>query len=382
MIYLDNSATTQTFEEAAQVACQYMTQDFFNPSAMYTPAVETERAVNGARARLAQCMGAQGGEIIYTSGGTESDNMAILGTSAALRPGRWRFITTRFEHPAVYNVFMSLEQAGQEVLYLQPDSQGRISLEELRECMNENTALVSIMHVNNEIGSIQDLDAISALVRRINPHTVLHSDGVQAFGKLPFGRLPVDLYSISGHKFHGPKGVGALLLRDGVKNRGGQLGGGQEKGLRSGTTNVPGIMGMDAALNCIRASQPQMIAQMRDCKKRLAGNLSCIQGAMVNGPSVEEGAGHILNMSFAGVRAEVLLHALEEKGVYVATGSACSSHHRKGKNRVLESVGISGERAESAIRFSFSCMNTLEEMDLAAQAVWDCVALLRRFRRR
>lgn len=382
MIYLDNSATTRVFDDAAAVALHYMTKEHCNPSSMYIPAVEVERAINGARERLGAALGANSQEIVYTSGGTESNNIALLGTTALLRRNvKWRIITSAIEHPSVYEVFLALENAGFEVIRLNVDAMGRISLQELDSAINEYTALVSIMHVNNEVGSIADLDAIGRIIKRKNPNTLFHSDGVQAFCKFPYGPVPVDLYSLSGHKFHAPKGVGALMMRGGVRSAGGLIGGGQERGLRSGTTNSSGIMAMDMAMHQMRINQAALTDNMRKCKVRLYENLSSIEDVIVNGPAPQEGAPHILNMSFLGVRGEVLLHALEEKGIYVSTGSACSAHKR-GKNRVLEAMGIPIYRAEGAIRFSLCCMNTLIEMDDAATAISELVPVLRRFKKR
>jgi cysteine desulfurase len=237
------------------------------------------------------------------------------------------------------------------------------------------------MHINNETGAINDIAGAFALIKRLAPQALLHVDGVQAFCKTPFSKLPCDLYSISGHKFHGPKGAGALFVKSGTPFTGGLIGGGQERGLRSGTTNVPGILGMDAALNEYRKQQVAWIENMRACKLRLANHIQGIQDAILNGPPPEQGAPHILNASFLGVRGEVLLHALEQKGILVSTGSACSAH-KKGKNRVLSAMGVEGARQEGAIRFSLSPFNTAEEMDQTAQAISELTVYLRRFKRR
>ena len=380
MIYLDNSATTFVLEESAQTAALYMTQNFYNPAAMYAPAVDTEKRLNSARAHIAADMGAAPDEIVFTSGATESNNMAILGTARSARKGS-RFITTEFEHPSVYNVFKYLKDSGCDVVFLSLDSAGRVSIDELTQAVNENTALVSVMHVNNEVGAIADLGAINAAIKRKNPSTAFHSDGVQAFAKLPFCRLPVDMYSISGHKFHAPKGVGALMLKKGVKNSGGQMGGGQERGIRSGTINMPGIMAMDCSVGYFERNGDAARNKLCALKQRLYANLSTIDDVLLNGPDVRTGAAHILNMSFMGVRGEVLLHTLESRGVLVSTGSACSSR-KKGKNRVLEAIGVTGERQEGAMRFSLSSFNTEEEIDTASELVAVSVAELRKYKRR
>ncbi len=381
MIYLDNSATTRVLPEAADAAYRAMTEQYYNPASAYKPAVAAEKEVEAARGRLADALFCAPAEVIYTSGGTESNNMAILGSLKPLR-GQKRIITTAGEHPSVLEVFHSLEDAPEtEVVVIGLNPDGTVNLGELEQALTEDTALLSVMHVNNEVGSVNDLSAVSARIRQHAAGALLHSDGVQAFCKLPFSRLPVDLYSVSAHKFHAPKGVGALIVKNGVKFSGGQVGGGQERSLRSGTTNVPGILGLDAALTAYRTIREDWSSHMRACKLRLWANLRSIPDALVNGPAPEEGSPHILNVSFPGVRGEVLVNALSEKGVCVSTGSACSTH-QKGQNRILGAMGISGTRAEGALRFSFCPFNTLEEMDSVAQILTEQVAFLRRFQRR
>ena len=381
MIYLDNSATTRVLPEAAAAAHMSMTDDFFNPAAAYAPAAQTERAVSACRARLADALGHRPEEVYYTSGGTESNNTAIFGSVGAVR-GKKRIITCMTEHPSVYRVFQALEaRADIEVVCIGVNASGAADLDALSSAMTPDTALVSLMHVNNETGAITDIASANACIHRINPNALFHVDGVQAFCKLPFTSVPCDLYSISAHKFHAPKGVGALYVREGARFGGGQLGGGQERGMRSGTTNVPGVVGLDAALAQYRLHHGEWMKNMRRCKERLAQNLLSIDDALLNGPSIAEGAGHILNISFLGVRGETLLNALSERQIYVSTGSACSAH-KQGKNRVLNAIGVTGARQDGAIRFSFCPFNTLEEMDVTAQHVSELVSFLRRYQRR
>lgn len=382
MIYLDNSATTRVLPEAAEAAMKAMTEQYFNPSGAYAPAVSTERSVEAARQRAAEAMGRAQNEILFTSGGTESNNMAIFGILDAVR-GKKRVITCQNEHPSVFETVRSLEKRGDtETVFIGCNEDGTASLAELERALQAGGAtLVSLMHVNNETDAINDLAAAYALIRRLAPNALFHVDGVQAFCKTPFLRVPCDLYSVSAHKFHAPKGVGMLFVRNGVRFSGGQIGGGQERGLRSGTTNVPAILGMDAALSLYRAHQSEWLAQMRACKERLWQNLSAAQDILLNGPSIENGAGHILNVSFLGVRGEVLLNALSEAGVCVSTGSACSAR-KAGKNRVLTAINVVGARQEGAIRFSFCPFNTLDEMDEAADKALAAVAFLRRYKRR
>ena len=380
MIYLDNSATTRTLESAAQAAFRCMREDFFNPSSAYAPAARLEKRVNEARARLAATLGCRAEEIVYTSGGTESNNMAILGALRAMR-GRGRIITSASEHPSVYELFRLLEQRGYQAVYIGTDESGAASLAELAANLTPDTALVSLMHVNNETGAVTDIAAAASLIRSRAPQAVFHVDGVQAYGKLPFGCPPCDLYSVSGHKIHAPKGVGALYVRAGLRFAGGLVGGGQEQGRRSGTTNAPGILGLDAAVTAYAAHQQEWVAAMRACKTRLAERLLSLPDAYLNGPAPEDGAPHILNVSFPGVRGEVLLHAREQREIYVSTGSACSAH-KKGNNRVLAAAGVRGARQEGALRLSLCPFNTLEEMDRAAEEIGRQAAFLRRYQRR
>lgn len=381
MIYLDNSATTRVLPEAADAARQYMTERFFNPASAYAAAVATERDVTAARTRLAGALGVRPEEIIYTSGATESNNMSIRGAIAAQR-GKKRIITNSSEHPSVYEAFRLLERNPDvEVFMLGTQPDGSVSIDELSAALTENTALVSLMHVNNETGAINDIFGAAAAIRRHAPNALFHVDGVQAFCKLPFMNVPCDMYSISGHKFHAPKGIGALYLRKDAKFLATQLGGGQEHNLRAGTLNVPGIMAMDAALAAYQERHNRWTKQMRACKARLHDNLAALPEVFVNGPPPEAGAGHILNLSFVGVRGETLLNALSERGIYVSTGAACSAH-KQSKSRALAALNISAARQESAIRFSFCPFTTLEEIDTASAAIAELVTQLRRYKRR
>ena len=379
MIYLDNSATTRTLDAAAEAAAKYMRQDFFNPSAAYSPAVEAERAVNAARSRLASMIHAAPEEIIYTSGGTESNNTAIFGALKARR-GTGRIIVGATEHPSVYSAIMTLK-GPYNVTEARVDSTGTQDVNSLMSALSNDVAFVSIMHVNNETGAINDIPSIYKAVKQRAPGAIMHVDGVQGFLKVPFDARYCDMYSISGHKFHAPKGVGALYIKRGVRFAGGQIGGGQERNLRSGTTNTPGIMGMDAAIEYYQANLDEIRHKLMQMKLRLAKNLSFIRDAYINGPEPSLGAPHILNVSFLGIRGEVLLHALEEKGIYVSTGSACSAH-KKGKNRILNAMGVVGDRQEGAIRFSICPFNTEDEMDITADVIEEQLAFLRRFKRR
>lgn len=386
MIYLDNGATTRTRPAAAARMAKAATEDFYNPAAAYHEAVLTEKEVQQARQNLAAYLDVSNREIIYSSGGTESNNMAISGVLSAWRGGntheKKRIITTSLEHPSVYEVFRALEKRGEyEVSYLPALTDGTPDLQALDALLTENTALVSCMHVNNELGSVTDLSALCALVRAKAPAAAIHSDGVQALCKLPPQRLPVDFYSISFHKLHAPKGVGALYAKASVRFAGGQLGGGQENSLRAGTTNVPGILAADTALCEYIENGDAWRTQMQTCKLRLAENLRNLPDVQINGPDPQWGAPHILNFSVLGVRGEVMLHALAEKGILVSTGSACASR-KMGKNRILSAAGIVGERQNSALRVSLCPFNTVEEMDITAETIIALATLLRRYKRR
>jgi cysteine desulfurase len=381
MIYFDNSATTQTLSEAADRAHRAMTREFFNPAAAYDAAFAVEKAVGDARAFAASTIGAEPGEIIYTSGGTESNNAAFFGTLRAIR-GKKRIVTSEVEHPSVFETAaVAAKLFDAELFYAPLCPDGTVDVDRLSDVLNADTSLVSIMHVNNELGSVNDLDRIAAKVRALAPNAILHADGVQAYMKVDVRRLPVDLYSVSAHKIHAPKGVGFLYARKGVRFVGGQIGGGQERNLRSGTTNVPGILGFDTAIRAYRANERAWHTQMFNVKKRLYDDLTSLPDVVLNGPPIENGAPHILNLSFLGVRGEVLMHALERCGVIVSTGSACSAK-KQGKNRILNAVGISGARQEGAIRFSFCPFNTEQEADAAANAIEEQLKILRRYRRR
>ena len=379
MIYLDNSATTRMSEKSAQIAYKYMTEKFFNPSSAYTAAVEVERDIKAARENMSRALRCTPDEFIYTSGGTESNNAAILGT-LKLRRTKGKIICSAVEHPSVYEVFRMLEGMGFNAVFCPVTSDGAIDLGALSELVTPDTQLVSLMHVNNETGAINDLAKCQSIIKANAPEAVFHSDGVQAFCKLPFSPLPCDLYSVSGHKIHAPKGVGVLYVAKGTKFFGSLVGGGQERGLRSGTTNVPSVMALDAAVTDYMQNQQAYIENMRRCKMNLAENVRAIKDTVINGCAPEIGAPHILNVSFMGVRGEVLLHTLADKGIYVSTGSACSTH-KKG-NRILDAMGIKGERQEGAIRFSLCAHTTVAEIDEACDVINAVLPQLRKFKRR
>lgn len=381
--YFDNSATTRCCPEAAEIMMRTLTEDFGNPSAMHRKGVEAERYVREAAETIAALLKVQPKEILFTSGGTESDNLALIGGAFANQRSGKHIITTSVEHPAVENPAAFLEEQGFEVTRLPVDHRGVARLDALAQALREDTILVSVMMVNNETGAVMPISEIAEIIHRKNPRILFHVDAIQGFGKYRIfpSRMGIDLLSVSGHKFHGPKGVGFLYIRNGVKVRPMILGGGQQNGMRSGTDNVPGIAGMAAAAEKVCTDMEKKTEHLRCLKKRMAEGLQAIPEVRINGMALEDGAPHILSVTVPGVRSEVLLHALEEKSIYISAGSACSSHKRR-PSAVLTAMGLPKADIESTVRISFSEENTMEEVDYALQSFGEIVPLLRRFSRR
>jgi cysteine desulfurase len=379
-IYLDNSATTQSAPEVVEAMREIWEQHYGNPSALHRKGLEAEKLLKKARSQVAGAIGAADSEIIFTSGGTESNNLAIFGALKKLRQRGNHLLTSKIEHPSVRNVFNQLEQDGYQVTYLNVDSSGRIDPNELQAALEQKPVLVSIMLVNNETGSIQPISNIGTMLHNIQPKPVFHVDAVQAFGKVPFRvkDLNADLLSVSSHKFHGPKGVGALYVRKGIPLSPILFGGGQENGLRSGTENVPGIVGMGVAATLAGSQLTENTSKLLRFKRQF---LNCFESGMepfrINSPDEPHFAPHILNVSFPGVKAEVLLHALEQDGIYVATGSACGSK-KKTMNHVHQALGFSQAESEGTIRLSFSIYNTEAEINYAGEKLQKHVVDLRR----
>ena len=382
-IYLDNSATTRCFPEAAALMNEIFLEDYGNPSSMHHRGVTAERRVLEAKKTLAGLLKVKEKNLYFTSCGTESDNLAIIGGAlAAQRRGR-HLITTRIEHPAVLEAMKYLEAQGFEITYLGVDRDGLVSAEEAAAAVRPDTILVSVMHTNNEIGSVQPIEEIGRAVKAVNPRVLFHVDAVQGFGKsliLP-KRMHIDLLAASGHKIHGPKGVGLLYVADGVRLEPLLHGGGQQGGMRSGTENVPGIAGMALAAKLLCGNLDGDRQRLFAMKNRLIDRLREIPDIEFNGRTDETAAPHILSVRVRGVRAEVLLHALEDKGIYVSSGSACSSNHPR-PSETLAAIGTPASEMDNSIRMSLSVMNTMEEMDAAAQAVGEIVPLLRKYIRR
>ena len=372
-VYLDNSATTRCLPEVAALMTHIMCEDYGNPSSMHKKGVEAEKYVRYSKEIIAKSLKVQEKEILFTSGGTESDNIALIGGAYAnYRAGR-HIITTRIEHPAVLQTCAYLEEQGFEVTYLPVNENGVIKLSDLERAMTRNTILVSIMHVNNEIGSIQPIAEAGALIKRMNPNTLFHVDAIQSYGKCRIypKRMNIDLLSVSAHKIHGPKGVGFLYISEKAKVRPILFGGGQQRGMRSGTENVPGIAGMAKAVEQVYMDLDSKVNQLYRIRERFI---------KINGCQGAESAPHIVSVSIQGVRSEVMLHALEDKGIYVSAGSACSSN-KPAISATLKAIGIEKQYLDSTIRFSFSMFTTEEEIDYTIMCMGELIPMLRHYTR-
>lgn len=387
-VYLDNSATTSVLPEVAQLMTKIMCEDYGNPSSMHRKGVEAESYIRYAKETLAKLLKVSEKEIIFTSGGTESDNMALIGCAMAnVRRGK-HLITTKIEHPAVLQTMNYLENQGFRVTYLPVDKYGRICLEDLQRAICQDTILVSIMYVNNEIGALQPITEAGALIKRMNPNILFHVDAVQGFGKFRIypKKMNVDLLSVSSHKIHGPKGVGFLYVGERVKILPITYGGGQQKNMRSGTENVPGIAGMAKAAELMYENLENDVNKLYELKEYFIKSVTAIEGIQINGlvprePDLRGTAPHVVSVSVGGVRSEVLLHALEDKGIYISAGSACASNKPQ-TSETLKAIGLQREYWDSTIRFSFSVLTTKEEIDYTLQVLYDMIPLLRKYTRR
>lgn len=381
-IYLDNSATTRVFPEVAELMNRIFREEYGNPSSMHHKGVEAEKELREARETLAQILKVKEKNLLFTSCGTESDNLAIIGAArAASRRGK-HLITIPIEHPAVLETMKYLESEGFEITYLPVDQDGLVSPEAVAQAVREDTILVSIMHTNNEIGALEPIAQIGEAIKNKNPQTLFHVDAVQGFGKARIypKRMHIDLLAASGHKIHGPKGVGLLYVGDNVRIRNIIYGGGQQGGMRSGTENVPGIAGMALAAKLLYEHFDEEQQRLRSMKDAFIQRVSAIEGVHINGRTGEDSAAHIISLSVEGVRAEVLLHALEDKGIYVSSGSACASN-RPHISETLQAIGTPQVYLDSTIRLSTSVMNTMEDMEAAAQALEELLPMLRKYTR-
>lgn len=378
--YFDNSATTKVLDCVKDAVVDAMCVNYGNAAAKHRKGVEAENLIREAKKAIADTLKVQEKEILFTSGGTESNNTALIGTALANRRAGKHLITTGVEHPSIYNTMSFLEEMGFEVTYLPVDHLGHISLEDLEKAIREDTILVSVMYVNNEVGAVEPIEAISQCIKKKNPKTLFHVDAIQAYGKYKIRpkKQGIDLLSVSGHKIHAPKGVGFLYIRDGVKIRPILFGGGQQKGMRSGTENVAGCVGLGVAAREAYKDFDARIEKLYTLREHLIAGLKPLGGVTINGSEDRTNAPQIVSASFEGVRSEVLLHALEDKGVYVSSGSACSSNH-PGISGTLKGIGVKKELLDSTIRFSLGDLNTEEEVDYAIGVLGELLPVLRRY---
>lgn len=380
--YLDNSATTRCLEPVAELVCRLMTKFYGNPSSMHLKGVEAEQYLKEATQTLERLLKVSEKELIFTSGGTESNNLALIGCAMAnARRGR-HLITTMVEHPSVSKTMKYLEEQGFRVTYLPVDEKGVVSLEALEEAICPDTILVSTMFVNNEVGAVMPIEKIARIIRRKKPDIIYHVDAVQAFGKFRIypKKMGIDMLSVSGHKIHGPKGVGFLYVNEKVRIFPIIYGGDQQRGLRSGTVNVSGIAGLAKAADICYTDFEEKIERLYGLKRRFVEEVSNLPMVQVNGPYDASGAPHIVSVSFAGIRSEVLLHALEDKGVYVSAGSACSSH-KHNTSATLSAMKLDKNLLDSTLRFSFSTETTEEEIDYCIRVLSELLPVYRRYTR-
>lgn len=379
--YLDNSATTKVYDSVKDVMVKVMLEDYGNPSSMHMKGLEAENYVKDAIKTIAKSLKATEKEIIFTSGGTESNNMALIGGAMANKRRGNHIITTKIEHASVSNTVKHLEEEGFRISYLPVDNNGIVDLEVLKKELCEDTILVSVMYVNNEIGAVEPIEEIGKIVKDYNKDIVFHVDAIQAYGKYNIvpKKANIDLLSVSSHKIHGPKGVGFIYIKEKTKIKPIILGGGQQKGMRSGTDNVPGIAGMAQAVKEIYTDFDKKIDKMYELREAFIDGVEKIEGAVVNGKKDRTNAPHIVSVSFSGIRSEVLLHALEDKQIYVSAGSACSSN-KPAISETLKSIGVDNALLDSTVRFSFSTMTTINEIEYALEVLTDIVPVLQRYR--
>ena len=382
-IYLDNSATTRAYDSVRDVVAKVLCEDYGNPSSMHRKGVESERYIREAKETFAKLLKVQEKEIYFTSGGTESDNLALIGAARANHRAGKHLITTSIEHPAILNTMKYLEEEeGFRVTYLPVDEFGRVQLQALKEALCEETILVSIMYVNNEVGSVQPIEEAASIVKAFNRNILFHVDAVQGFGKYRIfpKKTGIDMLSISGHKIHGPKGIGVIYINEKAKVKPIIFGGEQQKNIRSGTENVPGIAGIATAAKEIYRGLDEKVAHMRKLKQKFIDGVLQIENTTIHGLYDETSAPHIISVGFAGIRSEVLLHTLEDAGIYVSSGSACASNHPQ-VSGVLKGIGAGKEFLDATIRFSLSEFTTEEEIDYTLKTLYNCVPMLRKYTR-
>lgn len=381
-VYLDNSATTRVFDSVRDVMVQAMMADYGNTSSRHMKGVEAENYIKSAREEIAKSLKVKDKEIIFTSGGTESNNMALIGVAMANKRAGNHLITSGIEHASIYNTMIFLEEQGFRVTYLPTDHNGHVSLDALREAICDETILVSVMYVNNEMGAVEPIEEIAKIIKEKKSKAYFHVDAIQGYGKYVIRpkKMGIDLMSVSAHKIHGPKGVGFLYVDEKVKIKPIIFGGGQQKNMRSGTENVPGCAGMGMAVKEMYTNHEAKVEQIYALKERMVKGLQEIEGVTVHGLTGRDSAPQIVSAGFEGVRAEVLLHALEDRGVYVSSGSACSSNH-PGISGTLKGIGVKDSLLDSTLRFSFGLFNTEEDVDYCLAQLRELLPMLRRYRR-
>ncbi len=381
--YLDNSATTRCSERAKNIMVKTLMEDYGNPSSLHNKGKEAEDYIRAAREKIAKTLKIEEKEIVFTSCGTESNNMALIGGALANKRQGMHLITTAIEHASVNAPMAYLEELGFEVTYLSVDKDGLISLDELRDAVREDTILVSIMMVNNEIGAVQPIEEAAKIIKEKNQNTLFHVDAIQAYGKFRIypKKLGIDLLSVSGHKIHAPKGIGFLYIRDKVKVKPIIYGGGHQKGMRSGTENVPGVAALGEAAAEIYDNFEDKIDKMYAIKERFIKGVTEIEGVTINGRTGRDSAPQVVSVSIRDVRSEVMLHSLEEYGIYVSAGSACSSN-KPSPSKTLQAIGLSKAQLESTIRISFCVNTTEEEVDYAVEKMKEIIPFRRKFTRK
>ena len=381
-VYLDNSATTACFPEVAKLMTQILCEDYGNPSSMHRKGLEAEHYLKEAKDTFARILKVNTRELFFTSGGTEADNLALIGCAWANQRSGKHIITTKIEHPAVLEPLAYLEKQGFSITYLPVDEMGIIRLSDLEAAITKETIIVSIMHTNNEIGSLQPIMEIGKLIKKVNPKCLFHVDAVQGFGKARIypKKMNIDLLSASSHKIHGPKGVGLLYVGDKVKILPINFGGGQQRNIRSGTENVAGIAGMALAARMLYEKLDEEVIGLYELKEYFVDGLKKIADTQVNGYTDGRSAPHVISFSVKGIRSEVLLHALEDKGIYVSAGSACASNHPQ-TSKTLMAIGLDKSLWDSTIRFSMSVFTTKEEIDYTLNTLYDMIPMLRKYTR-
>ena len=376
--YFDNAATTRVSDGVRDTVLQLMQVDYGNPSSLHMKGVEAGRYIKTAAEDIAKVLKCQPKELIFTSGGTESNNLALIGAAQAHKRQGNKIITSRIEHASVLSAMDFLREQGFEIVSIKTDEKGIVDMDELASEVDDDTILVSIMYVNNEIGSVQPIEEIARIIKEKNPETIFHVDAIQAFGKYVIypKRMGIDMLSVSGHKLHGPKGSGFLYVSEHTRIKPIIYGGGQQKGMRSGTENVPAIAGLDVAVREAYEDLDEKVAHLYELKNHLIAGLTAYTDVYSNSGD----APHIASITFRGVRSEVMLHALEERQIYVSAGSACSSNKPHISN-VLTSIGLPSDRLESTVRFSFADENTIEQIDYAVAVVGEILPMLRKYTR-